>query len=252
MPSNQQSKSASFKDALHQSPSTPIDITDKAKVVYRHLRTLGLPDSVTFDCFLSVYSLGLGETPTDRKGDIIQENLGVCDGENKKHNALADMKERQMTRTRPMESKSRLRMSKKMNDGGDSKKGSWKEMLDIVAQRLVGRSEAVRVRAFISAAKSNSETPFEDPMKIADGRRESLYRMLGSVQKEWEIESRQLMDLDRRKKELENEVDRKRKAILLMNILEKREGFRMKRLGGIGNRDSEGNAGIGELMKRLR
>lgn len=158
------------KDALH-----PFSMMDNGTVVYNQLRALGMPDSVTLESFLSVYTLGAG---------------------------------------------------------------NWKDTLDSVAQRLGGRTR--------DTARLNGEYLFPDD------RRESLYRTLGAVQKEWEIENRQLVDLDRRKKELENETEDRRKAMLLLNILEKRERFRMKRIGVIGNGESGGNVGIGDLMKKLR
>lgn len=244
MPSGKQSVLS--KDALQQQQSPPIDVIDEARDVYSHLRTLGLPASVTFEGFLSVYTLGLGrsESHTEGKVDDLQTDA---------HSSRSGVvKERNLGRTKSIvRSKSRVRVDKETND----RTGKWKETLDMVAQRLVGRSEAARVRASISAATSNGEAHFEDPMKIANDRRESLYRVLGSVQKEWEIENKQLMDLDRRKKKLESEIEHKRKVLLLLDVLEKREGFRMKRIGSVGN-EGEGcddrNAGIGDLIKKSR
>ena len=206
---------------------TPTDVTHEARVVHSHLRTLGLPDSVTLEGFLSVYTLNSSERRTgDTQIDI-----------------------RNLDHSGPIvRSKSRLRLDKETSDSGENRKGKWKETLDMVAQRLVGRSEAARVRASISAATSKGVALFEDPMKVADDRRESLYRILGSVQKEWDIENRQLMDLDRRKKELEGEIEHKRKVILLLNVLERREACRTKRIGYVG----EGENGIGDMIKRLR
>ena len=196
---------------------------DEARLVYSHLRTLGLPDPVTFEGFLSVYTLGL-------------------DGSEKRPDGFVH--------TKPIvRSKSGLHVE--TNNGREDKTGRWKEVLDNIAESLVGRSEAARVRA--STLKGMAL--FEDQMKIADSKRERLYRILGSVQKEQEIENKQLMDLDKRKKQLEKETEHKRQLILLLNVLEKREGFRMKRIGSIhnGGKDSdERHAGIADLMKRLR
>jgi len=236
----QPKQSALFKDALQQQPSSssPPNVIDEARAVYSHLRTLGLPASVTFEGFLLVYTLGLSHSESQTEGRI--DNLQQTDVPN-------------LGRSKSIvRSKSRVRVDKETNDGGENRKGKWKEALDMVALRLVGRSEAARVRASISAATSNGEVHFEDSMKIANDRRESLYRVLGSVQKEWDIENKQLMDLDGRKKKLESEIEHKRKVILLLDVLEKREGFRMKRIGSIGTRGENGNAGIGDLIKKSR
>lgn len=86
----------------------------------------------------------------------------------------------------------------------------------------------------------------EDPKRAAEIKRESAYRVLASLKKEWEIESGKVGVLDERLEELKREADEKRKILMMLGVLKKREALRLVRIG------SGEDGGIGILIKDLR
>lgn len=106
-------------------------------------------------------------------------------------------------------------------------KGRWQEALDIVSERLVGRREVARVRANILASQGSSVM---DPMKEAENGLERLYRVLGSVKKEWEFESESVAALHGRESNLGREVEKQKRILLFLNVLEKKAIAKLKRI----------------------
>lgn len=193
---------------------------------------MGMPDGVSYEVFARLYHL-----------DTVDPNINCA--------------------------KSTI-LSAKAEEKERSGSGRWREVLDVLGLQLVGRAEALharkvvvkvreeadRSRTRIKAPKvysglvsSKGEDVLEDPKKAAEARRESSYRVLASVKKEWEVENEKVGVLGRRLKDLKREVDEKRKVLFLLEVLEKRAVVKMSRIG----RNTMGKEqGIGDLLRDLR
>ncbi|KAF8901205.1 hypothetical protein CPB84DRAFT_986317 [Gymnopilus junonius] len=159
-------------------------------------------------------------------------------------------------------------------NSGPGKQGEkLKDTLRLLSERLVGRQEAARARSVIARAReehaalkasrppSKLKAPsvvtvprhnasdadlgalLEDPMKVALARRETAYHGLASAKKEYEGVRHEMQTLDAKKRQLEKKSENKRRILLLMSVLEKRETARLRRLGA---------QGMGKLIRDLR
>ena len=257
--SNLRSVAASSSRSSHHAtgpsskgPSDPtiVSTDSDAQRIFVRLKAVGMPEGVTFEGFLRLYHSGISpdleshDTKGKRK-EHEQERLGGRSGAN-----------------------SRARTVTKGAEETTLKHRKWKEALEVLGAQLIGRAEVQRAREVIVHAreeveksKSRIKAPtaypgtrkdvdlLADPIKVAESNRESASRVLGSLKKEWDIESAKTAALDRKKRELNCEIDEKRKTLLLLEVLEKRENLNVLRIGTNG---LERSVGIGDLLKALR
>jgi len=224
-----------------------------ARKAYDRLVSVGMTVTVTFEGFLAVYSLGSGGDNVDAvrnseyealEQKVVREKLkGNGQGRGRdegnsvgpirggkqvgKEKNSKDLKSNWRMRPRVDEKNPEETLSLDSADRS-KEKGRWQEALDILSERLVGRMEVARVRANILALRGSSV--LEDPMKEAENELERLYRVLGTVKKEWELESEHVAVLHGRERNLAREVENQRRVLLLLNVLEKKERAKMKRI----------------------
>lgn len=241
-----------------------------SEAAYHALKIAGMSEDVTYNDFLAVYTLGKGEDSIEgsskakesRKLDQIGNNLNVggvkvLSNERRPNPILSGMERKKgrsgcVTRS---ESQPSVDVENEEGSEGDHGKQKWKEVLDLLSERLVGRRVVARIRAGITQAslKGDDREPIVNPKRVAEKRRESLYRVLESVEKEWKVENMQVAVLDRRKRDLEEEVAGKRRLLLLLSVLEGMETARMRRIGSVGAKGQEKDScGIGDLAKASR
>ncbi|KAF9553458.1 hypothetical protein CPC08DRAFT_754221 [Agrocybe pediades] len=134
-----------------------------------------------------------------------------------------------------------------------------RDTLRVIVNRIVGRQEVWKVRDTISRARhaesvkpaskikapSSTTNLLQDSVQVASGQRENAYRgLVDGVKKEFNLVKKEMVDLDRQKKDLEKELDYKRRVELLLGTLEKREAIRMDRLGN--------ENGVGMLLRDMQ
>ena len=260
------------------SPSVSIGTSELevgARKAYDRLRSVGMTATVTFEGFLAVYSLGTSGGNVDAgrnfENEVVRQKgkgsheeargrgrggVGAIRGGKQAREEKNSKDIKSNWQGRPRVDGKNPEETLSLASGDSSKeKGKWQEALDIVSERLVGRKEVARVRANILALRGSSV--MEDPMEEAENGLERLYRVLGSVKKEWELESESVAALHVRERNLGREVEKQRRILLFLNVLEKKEVAKLKRirspvLKGTDVVRSDEGVDIADLVKSLR
>ncbi|KAF8816462.1 hypothetical protein BYT27DRAFT_7333454 [Phlegmacium glaucopus] len=130
------------------------------------------------------------------------------------------------------------------------------QALDFICTHLVGRQEVRKRRALISQMLEEHSTrpsklkapsnfhkePTEDnrtllnnPKETARALNSSARRTLDAVQKEWEVINEDMQRLDIKHRTKKQELEGARRILFLLNVLEKREELRMRRMSDVGH-----------------
>ncbi|KAF9531298.1 hypothetical protein CPB83DRAFT_97576 [Crepidotus variabilis] len=212
---------------------------ERAKRAFDRLKTVGMPDKISFDAFLELY-LGEGEEATSGAREDKKESA------NEK-----TLKLKKRTQTKDIKKEDTLPNSQQIQFAGVA------DALDRLSERLVGRTQVAKVRQEINAAQARGD--LEDLVAQEEAKRESLSGILASVKAEWEVESRKVKELEERKSMIAMRVDDLKRKMVLLGVLEALENVRMKRLGSTGEEvenvkgTKEGKGqGVGDLINGLR